>query len=216
MPRRTRRPMSPLLITMGSLALLGGVLGLLCGTCGMGVTALALTSGAGPNAAYFRHMDREAPLWRVVEIGKPLILTLLSFVILPAGVGLLMRKSWGRWLAVAYALAIIPLHIVHAIYEFAAVLPATRRFDAGALGSGAGPFAGNQAGAAGGLVIGAVLWIMLALALIIGLLNPIAGRDLAPYDPREDEERRIRELEEEEEDEERRRRRKPKIDDLYR
>jgi hypothetical protein len=172
---------------MGIIGLVAGTLGLMCGACGTAGTAFVMSAAqSGPSNEYLRYIDREAPLGRVAELAKPVGLLLLSPLLIAGSAAVMFRKGWGRWLVLAFVVLLVPVMLFHAIYEFAVVFPAADRFlQTQAAAGGLPPIAATQMkGTKIGVAISVVFWGLVCVAMLGGLFNPVASRDLAPAPPR--------------------------------
>jgi hypothetical protein len=174
-------------MTMGIIGIVAGTLGLVCGACGTAGAAFIMSAAPGvANSEYMRFVEREAPLVRVAELAKPVALLLLSPLLIAGSAAVMFRKGWGRWLVLAYAVLIIPVLLFHGIYEFAFVFPAADRFfqtQAAAAGFPPGA-AGQMKSTKIGVIASVVFWGLVCVAMVGGLFNPVASRDLAPPPPR--------------------------------
>src|SRR6516225_3245242 len=103
MPRNSR---PPVILVMAILNFVFGGLLLLCGLCGLAgyaaIIGLVAQPGGGANSMgdMTGFMDKEAPGWMAVEIGRGLLLILFGVLLVVAGMGLLKMQSWARWLCV--------------------------------------------------------------------------------------------------------------------
>jgi hypothetical protein len=219
MPRNSR---PPVILVMAILNFVFGGLLLLCGLCGLAgyaaIIGLVAQPGGGANSMgdMTGFMDKEAPGWMAVEIGRGLLLILFGVLLVVAGMGLLKMQSWARWLCVVYAVAMLFLQVAYVTYEFAVVIPAGHRFQEQqwkkqGVANPPPSTASSQAGTAFGVATSAGLSIVHALAVGIVMLLPNVGEAFAP--PR----RRARERDEDDfyddddyDDRQDRRRRRPR------
>jgi hypothetical protein len=137
---RRQRPTSILVIAI--LHLVGGGLGLLFALCGLGGIVLSsAVSSAVPTAAarpgqpapppsyndIMKFYDDNVPGYRAYTYGVLALDTVLDFMLLAAGVGLLTMKPWARWLSLIYAALSILYHLGTLTYSLALVIPATQK-----------------------------------------------------------------------------------------
>src|SRR5262245_59987801 len=181
----TRDRRHPLLTTMGTLNLMFGFLGLLCGAVGIGAYALILAMAKNPSApgreinGLIEFMETEAPGWLTIEIAKPTLVILLGVLLIVAGIGLLLIKSWGRYLSIAFAVTSIFLHSGYVAYEFGIVRPATERFQR-TQATAAAPSPATSAGTSVGVLFAAGLWIVYSGGLLTAMVLPATGKALRP------------------------------------
>jgi hypothetical protein len=213
---RRKRPKSALLITAGTICIVVGVLGLICGLCGAVDTAMIV---AGPKSAGVdmqAFLKREAPAWIPIVAARAVVLFLLSCLILPAGIGLLYRQPWARWAAIAYALIGIPLHLVHGGYGLAVYMPAMENFlnmtSRPPPGQGAAFSTGFKVGFLATFLTPIILWMAASVFLLFAMLTPQASKALAPTEPRR---RRYEDDEDFDDDHDDRPRRRRSRDDDY-
>lgn len=127
-------------------------------------------------------LDVAVPFWRVVEMGRPIVLLIISCLLVIGGIGLMMRGRWGRWLSVIYVAVNIPLQLVFIIYELAAVYPAMEAVIKTVPGAGAGPPPISKA-----IMFATVgIFLLYSVALMLGLFVPAASEALAPAPPAEE------------------------------
>lgn len=181
-PRRKQK--SGLLLTMGIVTIVYGCLGLLCGSCGVfgsvGSSSLAKMPAANnPAIGMIQHMNKEVPNWLAIDIARSSAVILLSALIIVAGVGLLMQKSWGRWLTIIVSAALIVQQIIYTIYQFTTLMPAMERWAKTQPGAGGMMFGGGPAQQVGG-VFGTILVLLFPLAFLVIMLLPATGAALAP------------------------------------
>src|SRR5262245_9085411 len=127
-----------IVLVMAILNFVFGFFGLMCGCCGVfaqfGISALGNVSMKGPKGEenpikdMVAFLERELPGYQAIEVSHGALLLFLGLFLIVSGIGLLLMQSWGRWLAVAVAILVIPLQIGHAIYEIGFVQPATDRW----------------------------------------------------------------------------------------
>jgi hypothetical protein len=176
--RRVTRVTSPLLASTGIAALAVGVLGLLCGTCGVLDTAMMV---GGPGNADMRyHVEREAPAWIPIMTVRSVGLLLLSVVALVAGLGLLGRQPWARWAALGYAGLSIPLHLLHGVYGVAVYMPAMQRFMMAQAARGPGFASSFRTGFLIGFAPPLAIWLSVSVFLLVAMLTPQVARALEP------------------------------------
>lgn len=173
-----------------------GVLGILCGLCGLGANlfASALTSGAAPGnpggnpvADMMRSVEQQVPGYQVVEIGKQSLVLILAILVLIAGIGLLNLKGWARGLTIVYAVVTIFLHLGYAAYEIGLVMPAVEAWQKDFVrrqGGVAAPPMSNFGATGAGVIFGAFLYVAHAVAVLIILLLPGVSAAFAGAGPR--------------------------------
>jgi hypothetical protein len=175
------------LTVMGVINIVIACLALVCSLGGIGanmfVRSMAKSPAFGgaknPAADQFAYMDREAPGWMTYEVSHDCIAILISFLLIFAGVGLLMRKNLGRWLSLFCAVAIIALRLSFAIYKATVTIPVLERWQRMQIGGGAAASGFRLGGYFG---IGAVLalWLAFAAAICITMFTPAAVEACAP------------------------------------
>lgn len=179
MARLRKRPKSVLLVSMGIVAILAGSLGLLCGCCGA-VDSASLFVGTPESREIRAYLDTQAPAWVVLVTVRAIGVLLLSLLALVAGIGLVMRQSWARWMAVLFSIFSIPLHLIFAIYGLGAYMPAMERYFAMKSGAGPGFSTGFRAGFMATFLPPVVICLAASVTLILGLMNSHASAALAP------------------------------------
>jgi hypothetical protein len=173
---KRQRPVSVLVLAI--LNIVVGVLSLVCGTCGAAVNAMisSLPIPSGAVEPLPTYVGRVLPGWQAVEVGRGVALFTLGVVLIVASIGLLMMHSWGRWLAVGYALLTIVLHSGYLTYELGFVMPAVDRWQEKVRqqpGSTPGTQPQmNQASTKVGVVMAGVMYLVHAVALLIVLFLP--------------------------------------------
>jgi len=204
--RRVTRVTSPLLASTGIAALIVGVLGLLCGTCGVLDTAMLVGGPGNGDVRYY--LEREVPAWIPIMTVRSVGLLLLSTVALAAGLGLLGRQQWARWLALGYAGLSIPLHLIHGVYGVAVYMPAMQRFMMAQSPRGPGFASSFRTGFLIGFAPPLAIWLSVSVFLLVAMLTPQAARAL---EPKRKKKRRSEEEDFDDDDRPRRRR----LDDDY-
>ncbi len=199
MPRR-RRQRPVVLTVMGIINIVAGGLGLVCSLAGIGTNlfVMSMAKSAGPNnpaMAQINYMNREAPGWQNIEIAHDVLVILISFLLLAAGIGLLMRKNWARWLSLLCAVGIIVLRLAYAVYKATVTIPVLERFQR--MNAGAAGATGYRIGGYFGIGAVVAIWLAFSFALCITMLMPSAVEGCAP--PRK---RRLRDEEDEEPEDE--------------
>jgi hypothetical protein len=124
------------LLIFAILHLTFGGIGLLCCVCG-GVmdlvgtpSALAKSNDPASAAQALRKevteqvLSQRVPLYRAYSVGNRVSSVLSSILLVAAGAGLLLVKSWGRWLSVAYALWSLLVNLVAFVYNLVFFAPA--------------------------------------------------------------------------------------------
>jgi len=207
--RRVTRVTSPLLASTGIAALAVGVLGLLCGTCGVLDTAMLIGGPATGDVRYY--LQREAPAWIPIVTVRSVGLLVLSAAALAAGLGLLGRQQWARWLALGYAALSIPLHLIHGVYGVVVYMPAMERFMMAQATRGPGFSSSFRAGFLIGFAPPLIIWLSVSVFLLVAMLSPQAARALEPK--RKRKRRRIEDDEDFGEYDDRPRRRRRAYDD---
>jgi hypothetical protein len=191
MLRYRPRPKSGLLIVMGILSVVIGLGGLLYGCCnGAGVViTLTVASNTSPAREMLAALDADAPAWRYTRSLQPIMLTFMSVLLLIAAIGLFTRKRWARVLVIIYAVVSIPVHLIHAIYQVGAVIPALERFQSkqaavGLPAPGSSMYAIQKAEH----IFSAAVICLFSAAVLIVMVTPAASAALAPPEPIPDNE----------------------------
>ncbi len=126
------RPVSVLVLAI--LHFVGGGLGLivvLCAGFGLVMQAnMARMPGAQQDlgSRLQQHLQQQVPAKQAADIGDVVLRLVLAFMLLAAGVGLLMMKPWGRYLSLVYAGLSILEKLVLLFVQFALVWPVADRF----------------------------------------------------------------------------------------
>jgi hypothetical protein len=112
---------------MGILNIVIGSLTLLCGLCDVlgyaFVGSLMNAPGENPVLEELKYLEKRLPGYLRLEIGRDVVILVLAVLLIMAGIGLLMTRGWGRWLAIIYAFVSIPVHAGWAVYKLGVVLP---------------------------------------------------------------------------------------------
>jgi hypothetical protein len=156
------------------------------------------STGGNPVAGQLKYLDNTVPSWRIVETGKPIVHMLISILAIAAGVGLLFRKKWARWLTVAVAVMTIPLHVSYVIYDLTILLPAQEAYTA-SIAKAPGAFApppGFSTGQKIGIIAAGSFWTIVALVMLVCMVLPATSEALEPPKAR----RRPREFDDETDD----------------
>ena len=184
--RAPPRPMSGLLVAFGVGNIAIGLLGLLCGGCGVFVTGIAMSAAGNIKEVgeLYDQMDTAVPFWRVVEMGRPLVTLVISILLIIAGIGLLMRGRWARWLSIFYVMVNIPVQLIFIVYELGAVFPAMQEIARSKPGM---PVAGVATPANKAIMLATVgIFVLYSVALMLGLFLPATSEALAPAPPPEE------------------------------
>lgn len=173
-----KRERPVILLVAGILAILLGGFGVVCGGCGAGVNfwlyntaeKAASSSGSNPARDILDTLAREAPGYKYVEIGKPVIGLLLGLFLIIAGIGLIMVQPWAKWLTVFYSIVTIFLNIGYFGYEVGVVMPAVKKWQESQpyFVETQGQFAKSMIGP--GLLTG--FFVITSLALLVVLFLP--------------------------------------------
>src|SRR5713226_482440 len=183
MPRRRKK--SPLLLTMGIISIVYGCLGIICSGCIAFSAAIAPTTAkmpapnGGPNM--IQHMNKEVPHWIEIDVARGAVVFIFSVMAIIAGIGLINRKGWSRWLTVFGSIVMILQQLAYGIYAFTTYFPAMERWQK-AQGAAPGFGAGMQAGG----LISMVLVLLFPLVLLVAMLLPAAGEAFRPPSRRRD------------------------------
>jgi hypothetical protein len=70
------------------------------------------------------HLEKKIPNYHAIETGDAVVDLVLCVLMLVSAVGLLQMRSWGRLLALGYAVLSILAHLASVVLTFALVVPA--------------------------------------------------------------------------------------------
>jgi hypothetical protein len=110
----------------------GGV-GLLCNLCGAGGQAMNASKSFGGKANAEEEriekdaeaiLNRKAPGYHVLEVGDIGVSLLANGILIAAGVGLLLMRSWARITSIAWAVVMLLMKVLLAAYYVLVVFPA--------------------------------------------------------------------------------------------
>jgi hypothetical protein len=123
-----------------------------------------------------KRMEEKVPSYKAMATGDAVTGLVLALMMIGSGVGLLQLQSWGRRLAMVYAVLSILTHLVGLILAFAVVLPAMsdffKEFAAEAGGKDAAMMAQVMQGAVVIAMIFSGLVIVYPIIVIIVMLLP--------------------------------------------
>jgi hypothetical protein len=158
------------------MAIVYGTLFTFCNLCGLAGQGLNknLFGGGDPQQAQLQKqieeaLDRDVPLYSVVQLASPIIGLVFALAFLSAGLGLLGMHSWARLLAIATAVFIVLFNIVQSIYQLVFFLPAMDRVFTDVL-----PNAMPKGPAPMPVDIVQVVKISMMVGVVIGLIIQIA------------------------------------------
>jgi hypothetical protein len=174
MPRR--RP--AIVLVAAVISIVWGALGSLCGVlmvAGLVFNRLA-ASGAAPQDPTVAAL-RQVPYYEFVETTTVVLVPVLSFVLLAAGIGLLKVQPWARRTALAYAAVTIVLWVANVAYRVGYLLPAAEKLWMEGTGGTANPtlVAGYRAGLLATVGLQAAFFLVHALFLVIVLRLPLVA-----------------------------------------
>lgn len=180
-----RRPAS--LTTIAVLNMVFGALGLICGCInGFSIGVLLTASPDNPNeviramALVAEAIQREAPSFMAIEIGRTLFFLVFSSLLIVAGIGLLYIGNWARIMSFIYAVTAILTQAAYLLYVFMVEYPAVARIQAQ---FGGDPLQNRASQVAG--IFGIALVIAYAIVLIILLSLPGVRAAFSPLPPRD-------------------------------
>ncbi len=196
MPRRRPGPVTAAAI----MAIIYGSLFTFCNLCGLLSAASqgAMANpfgGADPKQAQMQKqiqdvLERDVPLYRVMQFTAPVVGLLGALGLLTAGVGLLRTASWARWLAVVVAALLILFNVLNAIYQIVFLVPAmTDVFDnvmRNAQAAGAPPMPPEllqiiRYSMVAGAVIGTVIQVAVIVYLLVIMFLLLGSRARAAF-----------------------------------
>lgn len=114
------------------LAILNIAFGFLLGSCSMWEGVFFVQPGilgeTPMKPEFLQFLETEVPGYAAVTGGYLLAKTVLSALLIVAGIGLLIRKPWGRWMSAGYAVATLLSQAAICVFQIAFVNPATVRY----------------------------------------------------------------------------------------
>jgi hypothetical protein len=130
------RPVSVLILALGSFLVAGVCLFVGVAKVGRSLLMLGLPPGPVDNSFYGMYRERTVPVpdletylelevtgYAEWETAMPLGILAAGVILLAASIGLLHMRSWARWLAVLYALAVLVWQPAYVLFELQRVLP---------------------------------------------------------------------------------------------
>jgi hypothetical protein len=165
--------------------ILGGLF-LLCGINGIDPDTRKITVNNQDETKHFiEFMNHEAPGFSFWQIGEPVIGLIVGVGLVAAGIGLQIRKNWGRIASLAVASLAIAFKVFQVYYQMAVVNPALKKY----LVNSPINLGGFLSGIATAIVLpGAVIVVIYCTCLIVGMLQPATIRALREGIQDEDEE----------------------------
>jgi hypothetical protein len=156
------------------------VLNIVFGTLGVICTPFALVytffapqmQGFYANAGIASEMSTNAfemmqtPAYQTFMIVSTLLGTLVSALLIAAGIGLLKLRPWARWISIGYAVyAVLSLILGQVVSYFLITKPLLENI-------GSGPERMGMVGGLYGGMIGSVCWLIYPVVLLIFMLLP--------------------------------------------
>jgi hypothetical protein len=195
------RPGTGAVITIAILHFVGGGLGLLQSLCsGIGLVIISQVTLPAPPPGQVTplplYLLNNAPGYLAMEVAYTAVGLVFDVVLIVAGVGLLMRRPWARYLSIGYAVMSILVKVVLFVHLLAFVAPTVQKFKAQELPKVNDPVLREQEqtkanmDAFGSPCFRGFLTIYPAVVILIMLL-PSVGRYFQPdpYDDRDDPDR---------------------------
>jgi hypothetical protein len=168
----------PILTTFAVLNFVFGGLGLICGCItAFGVMALEGMKNTSPQLKQFvERVHHDIPAHNAVKIGTAVALLAACIGLVVAGIGLLMRQPWARWLSLACGLLMLGSEVVNGIFEIAVVAPAIERIQRDL---GMAQSAGGSAGGKIGVIFRVLIMGGYGITVAVVMALPVMGDALA-------------------------------------
>lgn len=180
MPRRKSDSVG----TFAVLNIIFGCLMILCGVQGLDKSDKVTINDQDVTQQWMDFMNQEVPGYSICRMAIPILGLVVAVGFVVSGIGLQMRKNWGRISALVVGSLAIAYEAFQAIYQIAFVNPGIKKF----LAVGPINFGGLFTSFATMIVMmGAVIIGGYSIILIVGMISPVTIRALREGEIEEEE-----------------------------